>query len=90
MLKTYNPEINEVEPTTINTKQVKHLTVYENKPIIHNAKLSQDGRYYYVRTPLELKGRGITKTDEDTYRMTINAFNKFCKQHDVKMKTLLD
>jgi hypothetical protein len=46
---TYWPEMNEVKP---------HHKFYDGE-----VKASYDWKYQYITTPLELKGRGITKVE---------------------------
>ena len=58
------------------------------------ARLSHFGKHYFVRTTLELKGRGIelqeTIDGVHKYKCTERAFDKICGAHDIVMKTLLD
>ena len=70
------------------------------------AQLSYYGKYYFVDTPLKLKGRGITliKQYEEKdfctpgnyrvgwyeYRVTKNAFAKLKEQYSISMERLLD
>lgn len=68
------------------------------------ARLSWYGKHYYVDTPLELKGRGITKEDDPcwvkgsrqqiegwkTYRVTKKAFEKLKEQYPIAMERSLD
>ena len=71
-----------------------------------NATLGHSGRHYYIDTPLELKGRGITNLGKYTsnrltargqykvgwneYKVTENAFDKLKKEYSVSMEMLLD
>lgn len=61
------------------------------------------GKHYFVDTPLELKGRGITEIEAHwgagcrkqienwkTYRVTKNAFEKLKTQYTISMKCCLD
>ena len=70
------------------------------------ASLSYYGKHYYVDTPLELKGRGITflekldsknltshaqyKAGWNHYRVTVKAFDLLEKQYPISMEALLD
>jgi hypothetical protein len=79
----------------------------QRKPIAQiEASLSHYGRHYYLKTPLDLKGRGVkyldTFTAKDltpqaqhkvgwhTYKVTENAFRTICQTHAVSMEHLLD
>lgn len=67
------------------------------------ASLSYYGTHYFVDTPLELKGRGITEipanwapgTDKAaegwrTYQVTKRAFEKLKAEHSISMACYLD
>ncbi len=63
------------------------------------ARLGHYGNHYFVYTPLELKGRGITYLDTlvmgrrngwHSYRVTENAFSKLTETYSVSMELLLD
>ena len=70
------------------------------------ATLGHYGKHYYVNTPLELKGRGITYLDTfkshqltqagqrkvgwHSYRVTVNAFSKLKEAYSVSREMLLD
>ena len=76
----------------------------ERKPVTKmEARLSHDGRHYFVDTPLELKGRGILENSVTwvdgcrkqlenwrSYRVTLAAFAKLEKQYSISMECLLD
>lgn len=78
----------------------------EEKPDCQiDASLGHYGTHYYLDTPLELKGRGITflkkyeakdfcrpshKIGWNQYRVTNKAFEKIKKSYSVSMKSLLD
>ena len=77
----------------------------QRKPEVQlEATLGHYGTHYYVDTPLELKGRGITeivpvccapgcKKDVEgwrTYRVTRRAFEKLKAQYPIAMENLLD
>ncbi len=76
----------------------------ERKPDVKmEATLSIYGKHYYVDTPIELKGRGITEIDPcwhegckkqiegwRSYRVTIEAFEKLKEQYPISMECLLD
>ena len=54
------------------------------------AKLNYTGSHYFIRTTKELKGRGITKVEDNKYKVTINAFEKLEKEYPIAHKTYLD
>lgn len=69
------------------------------------ARFSYFGSHYYIKTPLELKGRGIVFLDATSrknsdesdkemvvnrYRTTERAFEKLKEQYSISMKNLLD
>lgn len=70
------------------------------------ATMSYDAKHYYLDTPLELKGRGITfikqyksceltalgqyKTGWNHYEVTRRAFRLLEQQYPVSMEALLD
>lgn len=68
------------------------------------AQLSHYGKHYYVDTPLELKGRGITKLPDphwykgskkdlehwNSYRVTYRAFEKLKREHAIAIERPLD
>jgi hypothetical protein len=79
----------------------------EKKPIAQiQATLSHYGKHYYLKTPLELRGRGINflstfkssdltphaqfMTGWNEYKVTENAFETICKKYAVSMELLLD
>ena len=76
----------------------------QRKPeTIMEAQLSYYGKHYYVNTPLELKGRGITEQSANwipgtrkqiegwrSYRVTKRAFEKLKEQYPISMECLLD
>lgn len=76
----------------------------ERKPEVKmEASLSYYGKHYFVDTPLELKGRGITEIEAHwvdgcqkqienwrTYRVTKAAFEKLKAQYPISMECLLD
>ncbi len=76
----------------------------DRKPDVKmEATLSHYGKHYYVDTPIELKGRGITELDPcwhegckkqvegwRSYRVTIKAFEKLKEQYPISMECLLD
>jgi hypothetical protein len=60
-----------------------------------DARLSYNGSHWYIKSPLELKGRGIKFFDFNhdgrlTYKVTKLAFEKLCKQYDIANENLLD
>ncbi|ALS10012.1 hypothetical protein ABE82_26765 (plasmid) [Paenibacillus peoriae] len=59
-----------------------------------DARLSYDGKHYFLRTKLELKGRGISLVDHDKvmlrYKVTIRAFEKIKLEYSISMERLLD
>ena len=76
----------------------------ERKPEVKmEASLGYYGAHYYVDTPLDLKGRGITPLDASwvpgcqkevegwkSYRVTKKAFEKLKAQYPIAMERLLD
>lgn len=67
------------------------------------ARISHDGKHYFINTPLELKGRGITELETSwldgcqkqlenwrKYRVTPAAFEKLESAHPISMQCLLD
>jgi hypothetical protein len=76
----------------------------QRKPDVKlEARLSHYGNHYIVDTPLELKGRGITKQEvcwvagckqqiENwlSYRVTEKAFEKLKAQYPISMECVLD
>ncbi len=76
----------------------------DRKPDVKmKATLCHYGKHYYVDTPIELKGRGITELDPcwhegckkqvegwRSYRVTKRAFEKLKKQYPISMECLLD
>lgn len=59
------------------------------------AGLCYYGKHYWIRTPLELKGRGIredeqTRTGLRNYTVTIRAFEKLKNQYAISMENHLD
>ena len=76
----------------------------ERKPEVKmEASLGYYGAHYYVDTPLDLKGRGITLLDASwvpgcqkevegwkSYRVTKKAFEKLKAQYPIAMERLLD
>ena len=85
---TYTPEMGESEPEAIQM----------------TASLSYYGKHYHIDTPLELKGRGITKNDPphwcegtrkarenwQSYTVTKRAFEKLKTQYVIGMECRLD
>jgi hypothetical protein len=68
------------------------------------ASLSHYGRHYFLRTRLNLKGRGVTHMGVLTesrlvpgsrlvgwneYKVTTAAFERICSEHDVSSELLL-
>lgn len=76
----------------------------ERRPDVKmEASLSHYGKHYYVSTPLELKGRGITEQPVTwakgcrkeregwrSYLVTLRAFEKLKAQYPISMERLLD
>lgn len=76
----------------------------ERKPEVKmEASLGYYGSHYYVDTPLDLKGRGITLLDScwvpgcqkevegwKSYRVTKKAFEKLKAEYPIAMERLLD
>ena len=76
----------------------------QRKPEVQmEASLGHYGGHYYVDTPLELKGRGITELSPSwypgsrkllegwrSYRVTRRAFEKLKEQYPIAMESLLD
>lgn len=76
----------------------------ERKPeTVMEAQLSHYGKHYYINTPLELKGRGITELEAywhegskkqqegwHSYRVTKKAFEKLKEKYPISMESLLD
>ena len=76
----------------------------ERKPEVKmEASLGYYGTHYYVDTPLDLKGRGITPLDASwvpgcqkevegwkSYRVTKKAFEKLKAEYPIAMERLLD
>lgn len=61
------------------------------------AGLSYYGGHYWIRTPLELKGRGITENEPSqqnkgcrNYTVTKRAFEKLKEQYTISMECCLD
>lgn len=69
------------------------------------ARLSHYGKHYFIDSPVELKGRGITflktyaandfirpnhKVGWHSYKVTTAAFEKLKQQYSVSMERLLD
>ena len=78
----------------------------QDKPAANiEARMARYSNHWYIKTPLELKGRGIrfenTLTPEQLteqgqrlvgwheYRVTDKAFETLCKKHDVVTECLL-
>ena len=88
MFQHYTPELGQAKPESVQGE----------------VSLSHYGRHYYVKTPLELKGRGITWSDTytpancnnpakygwNTYRVTEKAMEKLNTQFDFAYESLLD
>ena len=89
LLHCYWPEMGDNVPTQTIKKQYNHLTSISQAPIKISAQIGHYGGWY-VKTKIELKGRGIRKLDEDTYKLTSLAFEKLRKQHEIKMECYLD
>lgn len=75
----YTPEIGQKEPD--NCQMVAGLCYY--------------GNHYWIRTPLELKGRGITKNEPsrdglNNYTVTKLAYSKLEKQYKIAYESNLD
>ena len=72
----------------------------EKKPEAQiEARISYGGRKWYLKTTLELKGRGISKDDGHidrgdvkwfTYHVTDLAFDKLDAQYTISSETMLD
>lgn len=79
----------------------------EQKPVAQmESQLSYDGKYYYIDTTLELKGRGITfiktykssdltsfgqrKVGWHSYKVTRNAYKQLESQYSISREVLLD
>ena len=76
----------------------------ERKPEVKmEARLGHYGTHYYVDTPLDLKGRGITPLDASwvpgcqkevegwkSYRVTPKAFERLQAEYPIEMERLLD
>ena len=77
----------------------------EKKPVCQmEASLSHYGHHYFVDTPLELKGRGITKLPDPcwnegskkqlegwkSYQVTTRAYRKLEEQYTISMVSYLD
>lgn len=69
----------------------------EEKPDCQiEARLSHYGKHYYLKTALELKGRGITKQSGNygdnlnRYKVTILAYEKLQKLYAISYRCLLD
>ena len=85
--QTYYPEMNETKPENVQG----------------DVSLAHYGRHYFVKTSLELKGRGVTLEDVYTadncnnpakfgwnrYRVTVKAMEKLNAQYDFAMEFLL-
>ncbi|GKU79881.1 hypothetical protein [Paenibacillus sp. L3-i20] len=59
------------------------------------ASLSHYGNHYFLYTSLELKGRGIVQQETsrpglNSYKVTINAFEKIKQQYSISMSRYLD
>lgn len=58
-----------------------------------DARLSHYGKHWFLRTTLELKGRGIkfeeTSNGQNRYKVTEKAFERICEQYDVVSENLL-
>lgn len=81
-----------------------HPEMKEQKPVAQiEASLSHYGNHWFLRTPLQLKGRGITFRGTITaeqvrserlvgwheYKVTEAAFERICEQYDVVSECLL-
>jgi hypothetical protein len=79
-----------------------HPEMSEVRPVAHmEARLSHSGRHWFIDTPLELKGRGITsmgkfhgypgshKNGWNSYRATEAAFEKLQAQYRIASEMLL-
>lgn len=87
MLTSYYPEMGEKQPATAQIE----------------ASLGHYGKHWFLRTPLTLKGRGITFRGQITaekvntprlvgwneYKVTEAAFEKICEEHQVSSVSLL-
>ena len=85
--QTYYPEMSETKPENVQG----------------DVSLAHYGRHYFVKTPLELKGRGVTLEDMYTadncnnpakfgwnrYRVTVKAMEKLNETYDFSMEILL-
>lgn len=85
--QTYYPEMNETKPENVQG----------------DVSLAHYGKHYFVKTPLELKGRGIsleyvytaencTNPDKfgwNDYRVTLKAMEKLNAQYNFAMVILL-
>jgi hypothetical protein len=85
-----------------------HPEMGEKRPddVLGDASLSHYGKHYFLKTPLELKGRGIEnlgklraedlvekarhKAGWNQYKVTIAAFEKICAAHKIGVEQLLD
>ncbi|AJE54250.1 hypothetical protein [Paenibacillus polymyxa] len=54
------------------------------------AQLCHYGKHYFLRTKLELKGRGISFVDNDKemlkYKVTVRAFEKIKQEYSISME----
>lgn len=89
MLHPYCPEMGDKVPTRAVEKQYGHLTSISQAPIEISAQIGHYGGYY-VKTKIELRGRGVRRVDENTYKLTELAFEKLKEQHEIKMEYCLD
>jgi hypothetical protein len=85
--QTYYPEMNETKPENVQG----------------DVSLAHYGQHYFVKTPLELNGRGVTLEDVYTadncnnpakfgwnrYRVTVRAMEKLNARYDFVMELLL-
>lgn len=101
-------------PEQRESEEVKSAGIYSYAPEIGQqkpncqleAQLSYYGKHYYVDSPIELKGRGITLVKQYKegdfckpgnyrvgwyeYRVTTKAFDKLKSQYSISMERLLD
>lgn len=54
------------------------------------ARMSYRGEHYFITTAKELKGRGITKVDDNKYKVTFKAFENLKKLYPIAIKEYLD
>lgn len=76
---TYTPEMGQKEP----------------KGCQMQAGLCYYGKHYWIRTAIELKGRGITKNEPsrdglNNYTVTVKAFEKLKSQYAISIERYLD